>query len=130
MAMLGRWPAWCQLSCWRSIGRNGLMSGSKATGIRRSVVEEGHAAWCRRIRNRSHGGMRWSISAPSTEAQSTPLPARCDHLVIVAGVNAPRPSQPVAWPLIGGSMSATAPPFDAADPASAAALLGTFHLRT
>ena len=46
-------------------------------------------------------GMRRSISASSTEAQSTPLPARCDHLVIVAGVNVPRPSQLVAWPLIG-----------------------------
>jgi hypothetical protein len=42
MAMLGRWPAWCQLSCWRSIGTNGLLSGSKATGISGSVVEESH----------------------------------------------------------------------------------------
>jgi hypothetical protein len=65
MAMLGRWPAWCQLSCWRSIGTNGLMSGSKATG---------------------------------TEAQSTPLPARCDHLVIVAGINVPGQSSLLLGP--------------------------------
>lgn len=53
-------------------------------------------------------GMRWSISASSTEAKSTPLPARCDHLVIVAGVNVPRAKPACCLAPDRGSMSATA----------------------
>jgi hypothetical protein len=53
-------------------------------------------------------GMRWSISASSTEAQSTLLPARCDHLVIVAGVNVPRAKPACCLAPDRGSMSATA----------------------
>jgi hypothetical protein len=72
MAMLGRWPAWCQLSCWRSIGTNGLMSGSKATGIRLSSGGKPWA-WCRRIRNRRH----WECVGASPRRVQKPSPHYC-----------------------------------------------------
>jgi hypothetical protein len=125
MAMLGRWPAWCQLS-WRSIGRNGLMSVSKATGIRRSVVED--AAWCRRIRSRSQLGK--ALEHLRTKYSSLHIIARSMRsLGVVAGVNVTRPNQLLLGPG-RGSMVAWARAFDAADRPAPRLFLGTLHLRT
>ena len=96
MAKLGRRPALCQLG-WRSIGRNGLnerkqgdwypaiSSGGKPCGVVPSHPE-----------SQALGNALEHLRA-DTEA-STPLPTRCDHLVIVAGVNVTRPNQLLLGP--------------------------------
>jgi hypothetical protein len=127
MAMLGRWLAWCQLS-WRSVGRNGLnerkqgdwypaiSSGGKPCGVVPSHPE-----------SQAPGNALEHLRA-ATEA-STPLPARCDHLVIVAGVNVTGQSSCCLAPG-RGSMVAWARAFDAADRPAPRLFLGTLHLRT